>query len=180
MKPLVIVSDLNGKFLMQKPTLQIGESGTKPDQLDAMALAGIPDLQSVEKKHEQLVNGGIDTAAESLRRLYPEGVGICVGLSVGGVILWRAIAHGLKATTLLCFSSTRLRFETVQPPCKTILYYGEEDTYRPGRAWFDTVGLKENLVLHSGHEFYLTLAGMEIFYREITGLPQEMQGTSAD
>jgi hypothetical protein len=83
----------------------------------------------------------------------PTGVQFALGLSVGGVILWRASQKGLSIGNLLCFSSARLRFEKHVPNCiSTNLYFGETDTYRPGAKWFQDLGLPLNLVPGAGHD----------------------------
>jgi hypothetical protein len=170
-KRLIVLSDINGLFLPEQQEVTTSSQPLKqfntPDKLNSLALAGIDEGENQDSKHQAFIAGGIDTAAEKLVEQYPDGVPFALGLSVGGVILWRAALKGLSVGNLLCFSSTRLRFEKNAPNCSVRLYFGENDTYRPEARWFHDLGLQLNLVPGAGHEFYRTASGVEIFQREL-------------
>jgi hypothetical protein len=170
LKRLVILSDINGLFLPE----QVASTSSQPlkqfaaaDKLNSLVLAGIEEDGNQDSKHQAFIAGGIDAAAEKLVARYPTGVQFALGLSIGGVILWRAALRGLPIDNLLCFSSTRLRFETNAPSCSLRLYFGENDNYRPDAKWFQDLGLQLTLVPAAGHEFYRTTTGLEIFHREL-------------
>jgi hypothetical protein len=171
LKRLVILSDINGLFLPEHPVMTTSSQPFKQfdaaDKLNSLVLAGIEEKENPEGRHQAFITGGIDAAAEKLVALYPAGVDFALGLSVGGVILWRAALKGLPIGNLLCFSSTRLRFEKNAPHCSVGLYFGENDTYRPDAKWFQDLGLPLNLVPGAGHEFYRSACGVEIFHREL-------------
>ena len=174
MKRFVILSDINGEFLVEPPALERTPALTahfdKTDKLSSLELAGIQNERDKDKRHQYLVAGGIDIAASKLVSAYASGITVAVGLSIGGVVLWRAIEKGLKVGSLLCFSSTRLRFETKAASCKTDLFFGEQDDYRPEPSWYVKLGLQENLVKGQGHEFYRLPIALKIFHTHLQKL----------
>jgi hypothetical protein len=121
---------------------------------DSCTLAGIDGKLSEEEKHNQFIQGHIDIAAQSLLSKLNTEISVAIGLSIGGTILWRAVQNGLKVGTLICLSSTRLRFEeeSLNIPCQ--LFFGSEDSNRPCDAWFKKIDVEENLIAAQGHEFY--------------------------
>jgi hypothetical protein len=171
LKRLVILSDIKGLFLPEHPVMTTSSQPFKQfdaaDKLNSLVLAGIEENENPEGRHQAFITGGIDVAAEKLVTLYPAGVEFALGLSVGGAILWRAALKGLSIGNLLCFSSTRLRFETNAPTCGIRLYFGENDSYRPDAKWFQDLGLQLNLVPGAGHEFYRATTGVDIFHHEL-------------
>ena len=174
MKPLVILSDINGLFLPQIITSTDNlNKYNEIHQLDSLTLAGLHDKKDKENSHQYLINKGIDEAANALVLKYPNGIAVGLGLSIGGAILWRAIGKGLNVDYLLCFSSTRLRFETTKHLCRTTLYFGELDSYRPDQLWFQKLNLKENVLSGQGHEFYLSQLALDIFSTELQNFYRE-------
>jgi hypothetical protein len=169
LKRLVILSDINGLFLAEK---QFGSSKLlnlvgSVDELNSLELAGIEKDGTKEARHKAFLDGGIDAAVEKLIERYPTGLKFGLGLSIGGVILWKAALRGLSVDNMVCFSSTRLRFETNAPSGNTHLFFGEKDDYRPETKWFKDLGLSMNLIPNTGHEFYRGSIGLEIFHREL-------------
>jgi hypothetical protein len=171
LKRLIILSDINGLFLPRQQVVttstQLLKQFDAVDELNSLVLAGIEEGGSQDSRHQAFIQRGIDAAAEKLIVRYPAGVQFALGLSVGGVILWRAALKGLSIGNLLCFSSTRLRFEKNAPHCSVSLYFGEHDKFRPDAKWFQDRGLQMSLVPGTGHEFYRATSGVEIFHREL-------------
>jgi hypothetical protein len=169
MKRLVILSDINGMFFPEErlASLEPLKQFDAIDQLDAGVLARIESDTDKDIRHQKFIAGGIDVAVETLIAHYPHGIDTALGLSIGGVILWRAVLKGLQVDKLVCFSSTRLRFEKQAPPGDIRLYFGETDRYQPPTEWFETLGQRLNLVSGLGHDFYRASIGLEIFHREL-------------
>lgn len=106
-----------------------------------------------ESLHKQFINGGINRAVDKLYELERQPVTI-LAFSIGGTIAWK---YGLKSDridSLICVSSTRLRMETLKPAGKIILYFGEDDAYKPDIDWFNNMMLNQNFIKDSGHQFY--------------------------
>lgn len=168
MKRFVILSDINGQFIPDMTqSLASLQQFDVVDAINCVTLAGIDEDDPIDIRHDAFKAGVIDVAAGKLIERYPNGTNLALGLSVGGVILWRAALNGLKIGALLCLSSTRLRFEKVKPGCKTNLYYGELDPYRPDEKWFSDMNVKMRLIQDEGHDFYRTSNGIAIVQREL-------------
>ncbi len=103
--------------------------------------------------HQQFVNGGIEIAVEKLLEKEKNEVNI-LAFSIGGTIAWKAILKGLKVKNLFVVSATRLRYETEKLNCKTYLFYGEKDNYKPTKEWFQQLGIEQIEVKDKGHEVY--------------------------
>ncbi|HYC83920.1 MAG TPA: hypothetical protein VEB86_01805 [Chryseosolibacter sp.] len=163
---LVIVSDIDGEFLPEPPALEdlpeVIEHFHRVIKVDSRTLGGIEYEPDKDKRHRYLVGHGIDLAATRLASEYSAQITMAVGLSIGGVILWRAIERGLKVQSLLCFSSTRLRFEKKAPQSGIKLYFGSNDQNRPDTHWHYSLGMNENVVQGFGHEFYREPIGVDI------------------
>ena len=175
MKQLIILSDINDFNLLDNVTFKKGEpsfidhfdevSGYNP-----VGLANISPHDSKEEKHTKLVEGGIDAAVDALFSQVKNEIAVAIGLSVGGVVLWRAINRGLMVNHLICLSATRLRYENKPPPCHTLLIFGAEDPYRPASSWFLETGIKEKLIKDCGHELYMDKMIFKILDIEIKEL----------
>jgi hypothetical protein len=163
LKRLVILSDINGHFLQgeNRPTRDFKQFDAV-DMVNSVTLAGLDNKDELDN-HQKFIEGGIDFAATQLIAKYPFGITAAFGLSVGGVILWRAAIRGLAIRKLVCFSSTRLRFEKEAPPCETELYFGETDVFKPDDDWFEQLSQKRNLLPGYGHEFYREQIGIQLF-----------------
>lgn len=159
MKKLILLSDLWGK---EKPNwiLQytiVLEKYFDVKYYDCCELGGISKNElSEENLHQQFVNGGIEKAVKQLHKI-ESNVFAILGFSIGGTIAWKASLSGLKAEYLFVVSSTRLRYETEKPevPTKIELFYGEKDTFKPDKKWFEQMKIKETLYLNEGHGLYL-------------------------
>jgi hypothetical protein len=138
----LVISDLNGWNSIDLPD---SKSVKRHDVRD---LGGI----NLEKDiHKQFVSGGIDRAASELLSY---SANIVIGLSVGGVIAWKAIQKGWPVKELIAISSTRLRFEKDKPPCLTKLYFGEKDIFIPSASWFSKMSLPFTIITNEDHELY--------------------------
>jgi hypothetical protein len=138
----LVISDLNGWN-----DIDLGDrSGVL--RVDARELANL-DLE--KDMHEQFISGGIERAADELLKY---SAGRIIGLSVGGVIGWRAIQKGWVVEELIAISSTRLRFEKEKPPCLTKLYFGEQDSFRPSDSWFSDMEVPFTIIADEDHELY--------------------------
>jgi hypothetical protein len=170
-KKLLMLSDINGLFLLGKPGVTDYAGSVNVDEimeLDSMVLAGLGNERDVDTRHEKLVAGGIDVAASALFANYPTGVEVALGLSVSGTILWRAALKGLPIKKLICFSSTRLRFESQAPACDIRLYFGDADLDRPSSEWFKSLGQIPRIIPGHGHEFYRTDIELKLLHEEIS------------
>ncbi|HEY0739976.1 MAG TPA: hypothetical protein VGD40_00890 [Chryseosolibacter sp.] len=166
MRNLVILSDIHGFSFADPTNTKFLKGFDSIDQLNSIDLAEI-SASDPNVRHNDMVTGGIDVAASKLRSLYPNGIEFALGLSVGGVILWRAALTGLSIGRLVCFSSTRLRFETQVPDCPTRLYFGANDKFRPDTSWVNAAGVEHQLIEGEGHEFYRTTRAAEILGHEL-------------
>lgn len=122
---------------------------------DARQLAEIdPELNQESDIHSCFVNGGVEKAVDNLLSLERHSVTV-LAFSVGGTIGWKAALKGLKVDTLYAISSTRLRYESQRPNCKTMLFYGERDVYKPGQSWFNEQGITPIILEGVGHDLYV-------------------------
>lgn len=122
--------------------------------LDCQEIGGINSVTSTEQEiHQQFVEFGIENAVKYLlKNIYKPTV--IVGFSVGGTIGWKAIKRGLKAKHFYGVSATRLRKEQENLDCPTILFYGEDDSYRPNKSWQNKMKLQPLTFSNQGHDFY--------------------------
>jgi len=101
--------------------------------------------------HKEFIEGGIDKAAKELAKYKAKTV---IGLSVGGVIAWRAVLKGMKVDNLIAISATRLRFETLKPKCNIELFFGEKDEFKPNSAWLRAIDVDYTIVPDGEHNIY--------------------------
>ena len=101
--------------------------------------------------HNEFIKEGIDKAAEKLASYQAKTV---IGLSIGGVIAWRAVLRGMQVDKLIGISATRLRFETNKPDCDIELFYGENDEFAPKKEWFSAFGLNYTIIAGGNHNIY--------------------------
>lgn len=154
---LLILSDLFGGENPEwiKFYSEILESKFDIQYYDVIKLGEIDTTDSNERtNHNQFINGGIDIAVENLLLFESEKVTV-LGFSIGGTIAWKASLKGLKVYQLIAVSSTRLRFETECPNCKTELYFGEKDSNMPSLKWFLDLKISNNIFENEDHQLYL-------------------------
>jgi hypothetical protein len=121
---------------------------------DSLELADIQFEQQVEKGiHQQFLQGGNDKAVNSLLDKEKQEISL-LGFSIGGTIGWKANLKGLKVNNFVAVSSTRLRYETIKPPGKITLFYGNDDEFKPPKEWFLKLNIKENYFSDQGHKVY--------------------------
>ena len=106
-----------------------------------------------EHLHQQFVSTGIEKAVEKLAQLEPNPVCI-IGFSVGGVIAWKYGLRNNQPNSLVCISSTRLRYETQRPKGTIELYFGEQDTFSPSTSWLNTMSANYKIIPQENHEIY--------------------------
>lgn len=166
MKNLVIVSDMNGKFLSASADddLLLGKHFDVVERFDSRAIGEVKDSS---RKHDEFIASGIDVAASTLIKKYSSGVDTAVGLSIGGTILWRAALRGLQVRKLICFSSTRLRFENETPSSDLRLFFGTSDPNRPEVGWATGLGVTINFVKDQHHDFYRNEVGLRLLHEAI-------------
>lgn len=99
------------------------------------------------------VSGGISRAVDSLLEMQVDVVQI-VGLSIGGIIGWKAALHGLQNERLICISATRLRYEIERPETDILLLFGENDKYSPPSTWANGLDIQPQIIPGKGHEIY--------------------------
>ncbi|MBF8456270.1 alpha/beta hydrolase [Kaistella sp. G5-32] len=153
---LIILSDLWGaeKADWIEYYTSVLENNFEVNFYDSCVLGEVSKREySEEKLHHQFVNGGIEKAVENLLKKEKENI-IILGFSIGGLIAWKAGNSGLKMQNLFAISSTRLRYETLKPPTKIELIYGEDDAYKPKTEWFEKLEINMNILAREDHELY--------------------------
>lgn len=108
---------------------------------------------SEEERHVFFVNGGLERAVKNLVELEKERFTV-LAFSIGGTIAWKACLKGLDIEKLYAISSTRLRYETEKPKAEAILYFGEEDNYKPNNNWFEKMKVDYSIISEKVHEMY--------------------------
>lgn len=153
---LVLLSDIRGGAADRTGHyIRLLEGHFDVISYDCCELGGVPkNGTSMENRHQQFVNGGIDRAVECMLQSETEVFGI-LGFSIGGTIAWKACLAGLRVRYLFAVSATRLRLETEKPDAEIDLFYGERDRFRPPGSWFHLLGISENRYKNEAHEFYL-------------------------
>lgn len=106
-----------------------------------------------ENLHHQFLNGGIEKAVEKLIELEKEAVNI-LAFSVGGTIAWKFGLKSERLNSLICVSSTRLRYEVDKPEADIALFFGSEDLNKPKKEWFDKMLIDPIIVSDTNHECY--------------------------
>lgn len=121
---------------------------------DCHELGGV-DMSTSDQEiiHKQFVDFGIENAVQRLCSIETMPT-TYIGLSVGGVIAWKAGLAELPIQHIFAISSTRLRTETVKPTCPINLYYGENDPYKPSLDWLSQMGCEYEIVKDRGHDLY--------------------------
>lgn len=156
MKKGIILSDLWGKRnsdWMNDYLIRL-EKHLELKYYDCCELADIDQSNySEEQIHRQFTEGGIEKAVKTLVDREQEPVHV-LAFSIGGLIAWKAILLGLKAESLTCISSTRLRYEVSRPNCSIHLIYGEHDAYQPTDEWFEKMNLEKKIHPGEEHDFY--------------------------
>lgn len=165
MKPrLLILSDLWGSEKIEWLSLYVNLLSVKYEVkiYSSCLLAGIPKVSiSEEERHLFFVDGGIDNAVNELLKLEKEKVTI-LAFSIGGAIGWKAILKGLRVVELVAVSSTRLRYEVEKVLCKTKLYYGELDEFKPSEIWFKKMsGIRVQVIPGKAHDVYKEIETMK-------------------
>ncbi len=153
---LIILSDLWGteKSEWLVNYTQVLKSDFHLEYYDCCELGEINKSDYSEKeRHSQFVNGGIEKAVEKLIALEKNTVNI-LAFSIGGAIAWKYGLKSDKINSLVCVSSTRLRYETVRPKGKITLYFGSNDAYKPRLEWLEAMKLEYDILSEKDHEFY--------------------------
>lgn len=157
MKPrLIIISDLWGreKSNWVSDYEELLKDKFEIQYYDCCELGGIDKTDYTEENlHSQFVNGGIEKAVENLLKAEKNQINI-LAFSVGGTIAWKAALQGLNTNSLLAASSTRLRYETKVPDCNIRLYFGERDSSKPDKDWFEKHAIDFEILKNKEHDFY--------------------------
>jgi len=155
-KRLLILSDLCGYLKDDWVDCYFNslESDFDITYYDCCALGGV-DTTNYEKEelHEQFINHGINTAVRKIIALEPDEIDV-LAFSIGGTIAWKAALKGLKINKMFAVSATRLRYELNKPVCEINLIYGEQDSFKPSKEWFENMNLGCNIIKGFGHEIY--------------------------
>lgn len=177
-KRLIIVSDIWGieKSKWLSNYTQILKTNYDVVIYDSCELGEIDKSNYTEENlHKQFVNGGIETAVENLIKLEKDKVNV-LAFSVGGSIAWKFGLKSCNIESLICVSSTRLRYETIKPVGKIALYFGAIDMYKPNTEWFESMGIDKVLIKDKGHKVYSDhnfidkiINKMELFFKKPRG-----------
>lgn len=155
-KRLIILSDLWGRekseWLINYT--QILKTHFDIKYYDCCELGKIDKSDYTERKlHEQFINGGIERAVKTLIEIEKEKINI-LAFSIGGAIAWKYGVKSNKIDSLICISSTRLRYETIKPKGKITLYFAHNDAYKPQKEWLDSMLLQYDILKDKEHSFY--------------------------
>ena len=153
---LVILSDLWGfeKVIWLNEYLQQLKDTFEIQVYDCCILGNIDKSEYNETNlHTQFIKGGITHAVKQLLQLEQDKVDI-LAFSIGGTIAWKAQLNGLKINNLYAVSSTRLRYEHIKPKYNTILYFGENDAYKPNSEWFLKMEITPKIIKNKKHNLY--------------------------
>lgn len=151
---LKIVSDINGvNEALQNFACGLAEKGFDVEILNSLSIGKIT-AEKKEDRHKQFLDFGVENAVDYLT-IQEDTNTHYIGFSIGGNIIWEAISRGMKAESLYCVSSTRLRYQESPLNVSTRLLYGNLDKYRPDDEKLDLIS-KGNFELFDniGHEFY--------------------------
>ena len=156
MNKLIILSDLWGiqKSKWSDFYLKAFEHHFEVQFYDVCQLGEI-DISNYtqDNLHQQFLSFGIDKAVHNLFKKEIEAVYI-LGISIGGVIGWKAIQKGLNAKYIYGISATRLRYETESIPCPCKLLYGALDEYKPDNQWFNGKNIPFEILPSYSHDLY--------------------------
>jgi dienelactone hydrolase len=119
-----------------------------------------------EALHRQFVEGGIDRAVERLTQLETTELSI-LAFSIGGTIAWKYALKNSNVKALYCLSSTRLRYEMEKPKAFIKLWYGEQDAFKPSKAWSQSIKVDFEILQAKSHEMYHEKKTVESISREI-------------
>ena len=137
---------------------------------DCRVLGNVDTLtQNQESIHQQFVTTGIDAAVDELLALEREEVNI-LAFSVGGVIAWKAGLKGLKINSFYAVSSTRLRHEILKPAGNLKVYFGEEDSFKPTKEWYEILNIDFEIIKNKDHKMYFEKDFAIRLCSEINGL----------
>lgn len=153
---LIILSDLWGVIDASWVSMYVDKlsEGFEVKLYSSCELAEISEKNlSEEERHHFFVNGGIEKAVKNLMALEKEQL-IVLAFSIGGTIGWKACLKDLNVKKLYAISSTRLRYETEKPKAEAILYFGEEDNYKPNNNWFEKMKVDYRIIPKKVHEMY--------------------------
>lgn len=166
---LILISDLWGR---QRSEWWIHYSRILAERFDLVFYdsceLGQIDISNYaqENLHQQFINDGIERAVDQLITYEKCEVNI-VAFSIGGTIAWN---FGLKSElikSLVCVSSTRLRYETERPTGDLELYFGENDLHKPTLEWSENMNLNYEIVANKGHQVYSEVEFAEQLSKEI-------------
>ncbi|GLU42635.1 hypothetical protein [Allomuricauda sp. NBRC 101325] len=110
-------------------------------------------ISSEENVYNAFVDGGIETAVNSLLRKENEPAHY-LAFSTGGTIAYKAALKGLPMKSLTAISATRIRLENKKPDTDLNLIFGERDEFKPNGSWSREVGADLNIVSNFGHMLY--------------------------
>lgn len=153
---LVIVSDMWGAKKGLWITSYLGYLQQYFDIVfyDSQQLANLDIIvQSEENVHTSFTEGGIETAVNHLLKRERESC-YYLAFSTGGTIVWEAAKRGLPVKLLYSVSATRIKLKNEKPNVPFQLLYGNNDTFKPGNAWADRLGIDMEILPNYGHTLY--------------------------
>lgn len=168
-KRLIILSDLWGREKSEwvMHYTHILEHHFDIVYYDSCELGDIDKSDYTEESlHKQFLNGGIERAVERLIEIEKEKVTV-LGFSIGGTIAWKYGIESGNIESLICVSSTRLRYETIRPKGNITLYFGGKDSHIPRDKWLDSMPLNYSILDEQKHTFYTQPKFAEIISKRI-------------
>ncbi len=153
MSTLLIIPDIFNFPPAQSPFLSQITKGQDYSYKSLPELLGEPELSGEALHHSLFYQGGLTRAVSALHSLGAYGFK-GLGFSTGGTVLWAAAKNHPLLKSLLCISSTRLRFENERPAIPVQLYWGAHDPHRPNSLWNKTYADYYEVLPNAEHAFY--------------------------
>ncbi len=165
-KRLIILSDLWGfqKSKWIKYYTELLDPHFNIVIYNSSDLAGITS-DNIDDIHQQFVAFGIKKAVKKIIELEKRPITI-LAFSIGGTIAWRTALKNASIKNLILVSATRLRLETKTPDCKTSLFYGKLDKFKPANHWLKN-HTNVTLIENAGHELYTDINKATLICTEI-------------
>ena len=168
-KSLLLLSDIDGwedcEWLdLYKENLKAFKS---VDYKDVLNLAGISSNLDKSKRHELLVNGGIESCIQSLSSS-DKRYSHVMGFSIGATIAWYYTdLSKLDFDSIVCVSGTRLRFCEEKHSKNVSMIFGSQDSFKPTSQWFFKMGIHVLILPDHNHEFYKEQSSVDIIMKAL-------------
>ncbi|QLE79895.1 hypothetical protein FLM55_09190 [Francisella sp. Scap27] len=164
---VLILSDMfgvNDKSEYLKKTLYFFDKlGFSCDMLSTPEYCGINNYYKEKDIHIEFIERGIDIGVYKLSKNSSK-YDIAIGFSIGGTILWKSIKQGFNVPKILCFSPSRLRFESGKIMTESHMALSDEghSKYHFDKSLHDYLYIEKS----SNHDFYKDIS-LEKFLKNL-------------